>query len=60
MSHIVVVLMLFARVSEATGRILPLVVRRPGMSRTFLAGCWERVERIIHRVRRTGQCVASS
>jgi hypothetical protein len=38
MSHIVVVLLLFAGMSEAAGRILPLAVRRPGMSRTFLAG----------------------
>ncbi|MEV6651931.1 hypothetical protein [Streptomyces sp. NPDC051219] len=33
-----VVLLLFAGVSEAAGRILPLVVRRPGMSRTLVAG----------------------
>ncbi|MGP4008435.1 hypothetical protein [Streptomyces sp. 4N124] len=34
----VVVLLLFAGLSEAAGRILPLVSRRPGMSRTFVAG----------------------
>ncbi|MER5183693.1 hypothetical protein ABT009_36025 [Streptomyces sp. NPDC002896] len=34
----VVVLLLFAGLSEAAGRILPLVARRPGMSRTFVAG----------------------
>lgn len=32
-----VVLLLFAGVSEAAGRILPLAVRRPGMSRTRVA-----------------------
>lgn len=34
----VIVLLLFAGLSEAAGRILPLVSRRPGMSRTFVAG----------------------
>jgi hypothetical protein len=34
----VVVLLLFAGLSEAAGRILPLVARRPGMSRAFVAG----------------------
>ncbi|WP_406440305.1 hypothetical protein OHB14_15855 [Streptomyces sp. NBC_01613] len=34
----VIVLLLFAGLSEAAGRILPLVARRPGMSRTFVAG----------------------
>ncbi|MGW1798794.1 hypothetical protein ACWCQN_23150 [Streptomyces sp. NPDC001984] len=34
----VVVLLLLAGLSEAAGRILPLVTRRPGMSRTFMAG----------------------
>ncbi|WP_351237309.1 hypothetical protein [Streptomyces sp. NPDC002133] len=38
MSFAVVVLLLFAGVSEAAGRILPLVSRRPGMSRTFTIG----------------------
>lgn len=38
MSPIVVVLLLVAGASEAAGRILPLVVRRPGMSRTLVAG----------------------
>ncbi|SDK21849.1 hypothetical protein SAMN05421874_10628 [Nonomuraea maritima] len=33
MSPVVVVLLLFAGLSEAAGRILPLVARRPGMSR---------------------------
>ncbi|MFJ9801689.1 hypothetical protein [Streptomyces wuyuanensis] len=35
---LVVALLLFAGVSEAAGRILPLAVRRPGMSRTLVAG----------------------
>lgn len=34
----VIVLLLFAGLSEAAGRILPLVSRRPGMSRTVVAG----------------------
>lgn len=34
----VIVLLLFAGLSEAAGRILPLVSRRPGMSRTLVAG----------------------
>ncbi|WP_427917323.1 hypothetical protein [Streptomyces sp. cg40] len=38
MSSTVVVLLLFAGVSEAAGRILPLVAGRPGMSRSFVAG----------------------
>jgi hypothetical protein len=38
MSPAVVVLLLFAGWSEAAGRILPLAVRRPGMSRTVVAG----------------------
>ena len=38
MSPVVVALLLFAGLSEAAGRILPLVARRPGMSRTFVAG----------------------
>ncbi|MFK4264756.1 hypothetical protein [Streptomyces milbemycinicus] len=38
MSPFVIVLLLFAGLSEAAGRILPLVARRPGMSRTFVAG----------------------
>ncbi|MEJ8632921.1 MULTISPECIES: hypothetical protein [Streptomyces] len=33
-----VVLLLLAGMSEAAGRILPLAVRRPGMSRTRVAG----------------------
>ncbi|MFD7436355.1 hypothetical protein [Streptomyces sp. NPDC059861] len=37
MSLAVVLLLLFAGVSEAAGRILPLVVRRPGMPRTLVA-----------------------
>lgn len=35
---LVAVLLLFAGMSEAAGRILPLVVRRPGMSRRRVAG----------------------
>jgi hypothetical protein len=38
LSPAVVVLLLFAGVSEAAGRILPLVVRRPGMPRPVVAG----------------------
>ncbi|MGW3565495.1 hypothetical protein ACWDSL_16715 [Streptomyces sp. NPDC000941] len=38
MSPVVIVLLLVAGLSEAAGRILPLVARRPGMSRTFVAG----------------------
>ncbi|MGX9883367.1 hypothetical protein [Streptomyces sp. NPDC002276] len=38
MSSTVVVLLLIAGVSEAAGRILPLVAGRPGMSRTLVAG----------------------
>ncbi|MER6158174.1 hypothetical protein ABT147_21875 [Streptomyces sp. NPDC001868] len=38
MSTVVVLLLLFAGLSEAAGRIVPLVSRRPGMSRTFVAG----------------------
>ncbi|WP_426567638.1 hypothetical protein [Streptomyces canus] len=38
MSPGVIALLLFAGLSEAAGRILPLVARRPGMSRTFVAG----------------------
>ncbi|MFF4354085.1 hypothetical protein [Streptomyces sp. NPDC001530] len=38
MSPVVVILLLFAGLSEAAGRILPLVARRPGMSRTVAAG----------------------
>jgi len=38
MSPVVVLLLLFAGLSEAAGRILPLVARRPGLSRTFVAG----------------------
>lgn len=34
----VVVLLLFAGLSEAAGRILPLVVRRPGASRGYVVG----------------------
>ncbi|AVH54805.1 MULTISPECIES: hypothetical protein [Streptomyces] len=37
MPLIVVALLLLAGVSEAVGRILPLAVRRPGMSRTLVA-----------------------
>ncbi|MCX5063931.1 MULTISPECIES: hypothetical protein [unclassified Streptomyces] len=37
MSSAVVVLLLFAGLSEAAGRIVPLVARRPGMSRTLVA-----------------------
>jgi hypothetical protein len=37
MSHTVVVLLLLAGVSEAAGRILPLVARRPGMPRALVA-----------------------
>lgn len=35
---LVAVLLLFAGMSEAAGRILPLAVHRPGMSRTLVAG----------------------
>ncbi|MET8964193.1 hypothetical protein ACWEQ2_27865 [Streptomyces sp. NPDC004096] len=38
MPLVVAVLLLLAGVSEAAGRILPLVVRRPGRSRTRVAG----------------------
>jgi hypothetical protein len=38
MSPAAVVLLLFAGLSEAAGRILPLVARRPGMSRNLVAG----------------------
>ncbi|MGW7427736.1 hypothetical protein ACWGJB_48780 [Streptomyces sp. NPDC054813] len=38
MSPVVVLLLLFAGVSEAAGRILPMTARRPGMSRTAVAG----------------------
>jgi hypothetical protein len=38
MSPAIVALLLLAGVSEAAGRILPLVVRRPGMSRAVVAG----------------------
>jgi hypothetical protein len=38
MSPVIVALLLLAGVSEAAGRILPLVVRRPGMSRAVVAG----------------------
>jgi hypothetical protein len=38
MAPVVIVLLLFAGVSEAAGRILPLVVRRPGMPRPVVAG----------------------
>ncbi|MEV0220939.1 hypothetical protein [Streptomyces sp. NPDC050704] len=38
MSAAVVALLLLAGVSEAAGRIMPLAVRRPGMSRPFVAG----------------------
>ncbi|MDQ4055342.1 MAG: hypothetical protein M3237_21980 [Actinomycetota bacterium] len=34
----VIVLLLLAGLSEATGRVLPLVARRPGISRTLVAG----------------------
>ncbi|TCN35017.1 hypothetical protein EV644_11738 [Kribbella orskensis] len=34
----VVVLLLFAGLSEAAGRVLPLVARRPGISRTLVVG----------------------
>ncbi|MEV7733012.1 hypothetical protein AB0O75_13090 [Streptomyces sp. NPDC088921] len=37
MSPAVVVLLVFAGLSEAAGRILPLVARRPGMPRTLVA-----------------------
>lgn len=37
MSPTVVVLLLFAGLSEAAGHILPLVARRPGMPRTLVA-----------------------
>ncbi|MGW0946196.1 hypothetical protein ACWD4O_27160 [Streptomyces sp. NPDC002623] len=37
MSLAVVALLVFAGMSEAAGRILPLVARRPGMSRPFVA-----------------------
>ncbi|WP_406163687.1 hypothetical protein OG806_47275 [Streptomyces sp. NBC_00882] len=37
MSPAVIVLLVFAGVSEAAGRILPLVARRPGMPRTLVA-----------------------
>jgi hypothetical protein len=35
---LVVVLVLIAGLSEAVGRVLPMVSRRPGMSRTLVAG----------------------
>jgi hypothetical protein len=35
---LVVVLLLLAGLSEAVGRILPLIARRPGVSRTFVVG----------------------
>ncbi|KKD04205.1 hypothetical protein [Streptomyces sp. WM6386] len=38
MSILVAVLLLFAGVSEAVGRIVPLLARRPGMPRTLVAG----------------------
>ncbi|MFH8738390.1 hypothetical protein [Streptomyces sp. NPDC017964] len=38
MSPVVVVLLLFGGLSEAAGRILPMVACRPGMSRTSLSG----------------------
>ncbi|MEI5522161.1 hypothetical protein WB401_03130 [Streptomyces brasiliscabiei] len=38
MTTAVVLLLVFAGLSEAAGRIVPLVSRRPGMSRTFVAG----------------------
>ncbi|MFD8724231.1 hypothetical protein ACFV2H_41305 [Streptomyces sp. NPDC059629] len=38
MSPAVVVLLLFAGLSEAAGRILPMVARRSGRSRTFASG----------------------
>lgn len=38
MSPAVVVLLLFSGWSEAAGRVLPLVVRRPGMPRTLVVG----------------------
>ncbi|MBE8519505.1 hypothetical protein ILP97_18690 [Amycolatopsis sp. H6(2020)] len=38
MSPVLVVLLLLAGCSEAAGRILPLLVRRPGLSRTAVAG----------------------
>lgn len=38
MSTIVVVLLVFAGVSEAAGRIVPMAAQRPGMSRTAVAG----------------------
>lgn len=38
MSPAVVVLLLFAGFSEAAGHLLPLAVRRPGVSRIFVVG----------------------
>ncbi|MFI6274517.1 hypothetical protein [Streptomyces sp. NPDC050988] len=38
MSFVVVMLLLFAGLSEAVGRILPLLARRPGMPQTLVAG----------------------
>jgi hypothetical protein len=38
MSPIIVLLLLLAGLSEAAGRILPLIARRPGVSRTFVVG----------------------
>ncbi|WP_105969019.1 hypothetical protein [Streptomyces geranii] len=38
MTSPVLLLLLIAGLSEAAGRIVPLVSRRPGMSRTFVAG----------------------
>ncbi|WP_432194027.1 hypothetical protein [Streptomyces sp. bgisy027] len=35
---LVIVLLLFAGLSEAAGRILPLLARRPGMPRTLVVG----------------------
>ncbi|MEU1620821.1 hypothetical protein ABZ479_26390 [Streptomyces sp. NPDC005722] len=38
MTPLVITLLTLAGVSEAAGRIVPLVVRRPGMPRTLVAG----------------------
>lgn len=35
---LVVILLVLAGLSEAVGRVLPLVARRPGVSRTYVAG----------------------
>jgi len=38
MSPVIVVLLVLVGLSEAAGRVLPLISRRPGVSRTFVVG----------------------